>query len=228
MTGGVANAVRATVATRLEIGFADERADWCHAPAQFTAGELRIAGHPVMEDWEDGYMATLAEIAGGHGGRILELGYGLGISSRHLRSNPAVTEYWVVECHPEVIERAVVEMKDDLASGRAHLISGFWEDAVPILGDGGFDGILFDTYPLTADEIHGNHFPFFPHARRLLANGGTFTYYSDEVEGLSQSHMEHLGIAGFGDIGWKVVEVNPPVNCEYWRHNTIVAPIVRL
>jgi guanidinoacetate N-methyltransferase len=220
------NSTNPTVASRLDIGFPD-RHQWCDAAAAFTDHDLWIAGHPVMQDWEDGYMATLAEIIGKRGGRVLEVGYGLGISARYLLSYPAVAEHWIIECHPDVIEHAMVDLKDEISAGRVHLLTGFWEEVVETIADNHFDGILFDTYPLTTDEIHRNHFPFFPEAKRLLCDHGTFTYYSDEADGLPDSHITRLKDAGFTRIDWISVDVNPPLNCEYWQANSITAPIVR-
>jgi guanidinoacetate N-methyltransferase len=110
------------------------------------------------------------------------------------------------------------------AVGRVTPIGGFWQDVVPRLADGEFDGILFDTYPLSADEIHANHFPFFEHAHRLLRPGGVLTYYSDEVSCLSPEHLRALSNAGFSRIGYSVFDVTPPSDCRYWRSSTIVAP----
>ncbi len=36
--------------------------------AMFPDGNLSIAGHSVMEDWEDSYMPELAQIATSNGG----------------------------------------------------------------------------------------------------------------------------------------------------------------
>lgn len=180
-----------------------------------------------MQDWEDGYMATLAGVVGDRGGRTLEVGYGLGLSTRHILAKEAVEEHWIIECHPDVLSRALVDLKVELSAGRVHLIAGFWQDVVGSLADHRFDGILFDTYPLTEEEVHANHFPFFRDARRLLSSGGVFTYYSDEVEVLSDSHVAKLREAGFMDITWSTVSVLPPPDCEYWQAHSIVAPIVK-
>ena len=55
---------------------------------------------------------------------------------------------------------------------RVEPVLGFWQDVLPNFADASFDGILFDTYPLEAGEIHQNHYSFFVHARRLLKPGG--------------------------------------------------------
>lgn len=216
-----------TAESRRSIGFPEAKTDWCTSSAAYSEHNLVIAGHPVMQDWEEGYMAALAGIVGERGGRTLEIGYGLGLSTRHVLKMDAVEEHWIIECHPDVVSRALEDLRDELAVGRAHLVSGFWEDVVDEFADEHFDGILFDTYPLSEDEIHANHFPFFTHAHRLLRPGGVFTYYSDEESELSTSHLERLHRAGFFDIEWTTVRVQPPADCEYWQASTIVAPVVR-
>jgi guanidinoacetate N-methyltransferase len=110
-----------------------------------------------------------------------------------------------------------------------HLFTGFWQDVTPNLASGSLDGILFDTYPLTDEEIHSNHFWFFDEAFRLLKPGGILTYYSDEVNHFKANHFEKLQQAGFkaGDIGSEICSVTPPADCEYWQHDTILAPVVR-
>ena len=185
-----------TVESRREIGFPTGKAEWCDATASYTAHNLWIAGHPVMQDWEDGYMATLAEIVGGVGGRTLEIGYGLGLSARYLLKMDAVEEHWIIECHPDVIARANTDLRDEFSTGRVHLLAGFWQDVVGSLADHHFDGILFDTYPLTEEEVHANHFPFFADAHRLLRPGGVFTYYSDEAVELSGPHLRNFAPSG--------------------------------
>jgi guanidinoacetate N-methyltransferase len=216
-----------TVESRRHIGFPSGKAEWCEATASYTAHNLWILGHPVMQDWEDGYMATLAEIVGKVGGRTLEIGYGLGLSTRYLLKMDLVEEHWIIECHPDVIARAVTDLRDEFSSGRVHLLGGFWEDVVESFDDEQFDGILFDTYPLTEEEVHANHYPFFSEAYRLLKPGGVFTYYSDEATELSEAHVAKLHDAGFEDIDWITVPVSPPPDCEYWQEPSLVAPIVR-
>jgi guanidinoacetate N-methyltransferase len=218
--------IKDTVATRVEVGFSG-RENWCAAPAVFSEDTLRIAGHPVMETWETSYMHRLASIATSGGGQILEVGYGMGISAAALLASPDLTSYTAVECHPDVAAQALEQLRAEIATSRATVLVGFWEQVTPTLRSESFDGILFDTYPMTVDEVHRNHFRFFPEAHRLLRPGGVLTYYSDEEAGFSAEHLSALHAAGFHDLSTEVCRIAPPPGCEYWRADTIVAPIVR-
>lgn len=217
-----------TVQSRKNIGFPQKKELWNEVPAVFTEHELKIGGHPVMEDWETGYMDALAEIASSNGGAVLELGYGMGLSSAAIQSR-GVDAHYVIECHPDVIERCLTSFRPAIQASRMHILSGFWQDITPRLRSESFDGILFDTYPLNEEEIHGNHFWFFEEAFRLLKPGGVLTYYSDEATHFSPKHLQKLEDAGFSKdhIDSRICDVNPPADCEYWQAKTILAPIVR-
>jgi guanidinoacetate N-methyltransferase len=216
-----------TFKTRRDIGFPAQKTEWNTAKALYTEHTLRIAGHPVMEDWETGYMHMLADIATTNKGNVLEIGYGLGISARAIQTRSQ--KHYVIECHPDVITKGISDFSEEVATGKMNILSGFWEDVTPILKDAVFDGILFDSYPLDEEQIHANHFWFFEEAYRLLKPGGILTYYSDEATSFSAAHLEKLHAAGFRpeDIDFKICDVNPPKDCEYWQDKTILAPIVK-
>lgn len=213
--------------TRRKIGFPTELKKWASAPAKFSKHTLRINGHPVMEDWETGYMNKLAAIATRNGGRVLELGYGMGLSAKAIQSHHPGA-HWIIECNNDVIKKAEEDLSEQIDRGDVHIMPGFWEDVTPHLLDGRFDGILFDTYPLNAEQIHSNHFWFFKEAHRLLKPGGILTYYSDEISDFSPDHMAKLVDAGFStaNISSEICHVKPPADCEYWQADTILAPIV--
>jgi guanidinoacetate N-methyltransferase len=210
---------------RTQIGFPAIKEQWQFAVAHYSTSKLCIAGHPVMEDWEDGYMKVLAQIAARRKGRILEVGFGMGISARHIQDCQP-EEHVIIEANREVFGR--LEQFSRQATYSVRPVFGFWEDTVESFSDGCFDGILFDTYPLTDAEVHKNHFCFFAQAYRLLRPGGCLTYYSDEPQIISADHLSALEGAGFSrkGISYRMVRVNPPVNCQYWKFSTIVAPVV--
>jgi guanidinoacetate N-methyltransferase len=186
-----------------------KRGDWQQAPAVFSEHRLEILGQAVMEDWETPYMERLAAIATMNGGTVLEVGYGMGISAGFIQGHP-------IERH------IIIEANKDVAR-----LEGLWEDVIENVTDESVDGILFDSYPLSDDELYQNHFPFFSFAFRKL-RGGTFTYYSDEVRTFSRPHITRLLAAGFNreQITGQIVRVDPPSGCEYWKAKTILAPII--
>ncbi len=211
--------------TRVNIGFHSKR-EWKTAHAVFTKHVLKIFGHPVMEDWEVPYMKKLAEIATAQEGTVLEVGFGMGISARYIQKEK-ISKHIIIEANHEVAEHARAFAKH--AKNPVETIEGLWEEVIEQIPDESLDGILFDTYPLSKEEIHQNHFFFFEVAHRKLKTGGIFTYYSDEIDSFHPRHLQRLVDAGFNkaDISGDVVRVTPPTNCEYWKSNTILAPIVR-
>ena len=72
-----------------------------------------------------------------------------------------------------------------------------------------------------------NHFSFFKHAHRILKSGGVLTYYSDEIDNFSDEHLGELKKAGFKKNSGLTCSVSPPSDCQYWRSDTILAPIIR-
>ena len=95
-----------------QIGFPEEQADWKEAaptrdPHKDT---LHVLGHPVMSGWERPYMRALAEIATAKGGRVLELGFGLGLSASYIQ-----------EHHPD--EHVIIEMNHAIAETDRHALA---------------------------------------------------------------------------------------------------------
>ncbi len=213
--------------SRKELGFPKRKEDWSKHRAVFDGDKLKIAGHPVMESWESDYMKTLAGIATENGGDVLEVGYGMGIASSHIREASGLGVHTIIEFHPDVLAKCRKDLGKEIANGEVVLLEGFWEDVTKKLASESFMGILFDTYPLHEENIHQNHFDFFPDAFRLLKKGGVFTYYSDEAETYSEKHLGNLRSAGFENIEGMLCNVAPPRDCLYWNNETILAPIVR-
>lgn len=203
------------------------RARWLESAVHYSSDRLEIKGFQVMQRWEEDYMAALAGIATRNGGRVLEVGFGMGISASYIQRHEGVTSHVVIECHPDVVQHAARTLfPEQLAAGRMVLINAFWQDAVPLLQEASFDGILFDSIELDREPHLFNSFPFFRAAHRLLREGGIFTYFSDEATQLSQRHLDELRAAGFTRIDCEVCQVHPPADCRYWHDDTIAAPIV--
>jgi guanidinoacetate N-methyltransferase len=212
-----------TYQSRCDIGFLPDYHMWKDEQATFTNDELVIQGHPVMERWEDSYMKELADIAASQGGIVLEVGFGMGISAEYIQMHD-IENHMIIEANDDVF---VALMRFAKESARPITpLHGFWQEITSTIPDGTLSGILFDTYPLTKEEVHQNHFSFFHEAYRMLKKGGVLTYYSDEIDGFSEAHLSKLREAGFTNIQKKVCPVTPPAECQYWKSSTIVAPII--
>lgn len=203
-----------------------EKDDWLTAPAVFSEHKLEILGCAVMEDWESQYMKELAEIASVNGGTILEIGFGMGISGQFIQEHN-IKKHIIVEANEQVAVKARAFAKS--AAHETVVLEGLWQNVIDQIPDGSVDGVLFDAYPLTEEELYQSHFFFFGAAHCKLRGGGVLTYYSGEIETFGKVHTQKLIEAGFliDNIKGRIIEVNPPEDCEYWKAKTIMAPIIK-
>jgi guanidinoacetate N-methyltransferase len=182
-------------------------------------GGLLIGSEQVMQYWERPLMRQLAAFATRRGGRVLEVGFGLGISASYVME-AGCEEYCVVEAHPVIAERARQWGKAQPVPVR--VIEDFWQNAVGTIGR--FDGVLFDTFPMNAEERSRNHFPFLGQAPRLLNEGAYLTYYSDETRDFRPEHLR-LILENYSCVELAVVDgLKVPAECRYWSSDHMGLP----
>lgn len=193
----------------------------------FQKNKKKKIVNQIMQSWETPYMKQLASIVTSKGGSVLEIGFGMGISASLIQKSKKIKKHSIIECHPTMISSAKEKFNKEIKKGRVVLYEGFWEDIVKKLPNKSFDGILFDSCPLDKEVEFFQFYPFFQEAYRLLKNDGIFTYFSDEALIISKEHQLALKKAGFNSIDFGICKVKPPKNCIYWKHKTIVTPIIR-
>jgi len=218
----------------------EQRERWRAAKAHYGplpgGGQgLSILGKPVMESWEAPYMAALAAVACGNGGRVLEVGFGLGISAACVDSHPAVEEHVIVEANEEVLGQAALWA--DGTKRPTTVYGGFWQELVKEFDDGSFSGVLFDAFPLDAEEAAGDGEvgAFFVEAARLLQPRGCFAFYFDVggswiecVTAFRRETVPKLLQAGFSRVDEDQVECKPREGCVYfWKDRFLVPCAIR-
>lgn len=190
---------------------------WAAAAAEYTEDELIIADQQVMQAWEAKLMKVMAKIAARSHGDVLEVGFGMGLSANYIQEH-GVASHTIIELNHAVMARAQ-EWRSVLPSADIRIIHGDWRDVVGALG--GFDAVLFDSYPISDVEFSSlvqTPFPadFFVAASKLLRPNGVFTYYTNEIDSLSRWHQRHL-LESFQSFTVQVVgDLNPPADCHYW------------
>ena len=192
---------------------------WKNQPVNFTPLGLDVGTEQVMQYWERPLMRQLARYATRRGGRVLEIGFGLGISADYIMEF-GCEAYWVVEPHPAIAARA----RD---WGRRQtvpitVVEDFWQNAIDALGK--FDGILFDTYPVDSDAAANSYRSFLPVGHKVLCADGYLTYFSEETRAFSPAHLA-LILDHFNSVEFAVVEdLQVPPDCRYWKHDHMVVP----
>ncbi len=201
--------------------------DWQRAAAHLDEQELVIQDQQVMQAWERPLMRAMAQSVTRTGGDILEVGFGMGISASMILES-GVRSYTVIECNDAVID-AFEGWRHRYPEKNVRLIRGRWQDVRDQLDH--YDGILFDTYPLSQQEYERNETngraythagEFFPLAAELLRPGGLFSYFSCEIDTLSRGHQRLL-LQHFDSFQVSLqTDLKPPTNCQYWWSESMV------
>lgn len=199
--------------------------DWAGSQARYDDAQLIIDGQQVMQDWERPYMEAMANVVTETHGDVLEIGFGMGISASYIQAL-GVRSYTVIECNDDVMQR-FEQWRARYVGRDIRLVPGKWQDVIDSLGS--FDGIFFDTYPLSEEEFEqyvirdatfGQH--FFAAAARHLRAGGILTYYSNEIDSVSRRHQRAL-FEHFSSVCFSVCRpLFPPSDCNYWWADSMV------
>ncbi|PWU15542.1 MAG: hypothetical protein C5B49_11675 [Bdellovibrio sp.] len=230
----------ATLTSREELLAHDKTATWREAKAKFVrngAGEeeLYIEGLQVMSEFEAPYMREIAREVTIHGGKILNVGFGLGIIDREieaLRDVTDISEHHIIELNDEVADRAESWRKQQRYPERIFIHRGHWQDVVRELARAGilFDGVAYDAFPLKKADLHRDFIPFFEtimDIRIVRPVTGVISFYLDSTDGLGRRFKEFASSLGVHDFQERVIPISLPAEeTQYWRQPFFITPVL--
>lgn len=128
---------------------------------------LDSQGRAIMMEWERDIMKESAEVICQNGGRVLNIGFGMGIIDSYIQSH-RIDSHWIVEAHSDVISKMAAD--GWLDKDNVTVVPKRWQDALRSLPK--FDGIYFDTW-----NDSGLRELLVPKLPSLLKLGGVFSYW---------------------------------------------------
>lgn len=166
----------------------------------------------IMSDSETQIMKRSAEIVAYSGGKILNIGFGMGIIDGFIRDLKPKS-HDIIEAHPGIVQYA-----HDLGfSETAQIHHGDWRDVIEEFKEQGikFDGIYFDTIIL--DNGVNEWEDFVKEFDSILNKGGTFSYFNNVAASQSPTLPQMIINQGY-DMYYEVIENNDP-NAELFPGN---------
>lgn len=194
--------------------------------------QAKLTDQEIMEDWQIPLMQGMADVVCATKGDILEIGFGRGISSDMIQAHN-VKSHTIVECNETIINDYFNDWKSKFPKSEINMVKGLWQDTIDNLDL--FDGIFFHTYPLNEEEYmmyvqesitFAEH--FFPFAAKHLNTGGSFTYFSNEIDSLSREHQRLL-LQHFSSFSVQTVALNMPEDVKdiWWANSIVVVKAVK-
>lgn len=187
---------------------------------------LKILDHEVMSTYQLPYMKKLAEIATRKGGNILSVGYGLGLLDteiENLRKNRKIESHTVIELNHHIAEQA--RKKENI-----QVLEGDWYNIIEDFRGTQFDGIVYDGYPLTLQEVHRDGIIFIERivSRNLLKEKGILTFYVDAPNQFGKQFTAYLKNLGFQVIDFEKIPIKAPKrNRQIWKYDHFLAPVLQ-
>ena len=196
-------------------------ADWRTDRPALRNGSLRIMGEEVVHARERGAQQTLSEALLSFTpvtGRLLEIGFGLGMANEKLADPSTVLDYRLVEGNVHLAADAMSRLS--VHSQQPKVIYDLWENYVVDLPNASLDAIFFDPYVFDfqmgysgatwkmrfAKALEDGH----GHLERILRVGGCFAFLNFEPAAGAAWVYERL--AGV----WSLRLADPSYDPETW------------
>ena len=182
-----------------------------------------------MMEWERPIMEQAAQVITRNGGRVLNVGFGMGIIDTEIEKYP-ITEHWIIEPHLDVYTK----MLNDGWHLKPHvtILYGDWQYYMKFLPE--FDGIYIDTWD---EQI----WDFLKNTPNMLKKGGVLSFFNNprgDEKGLHMSQEEYDILSPICQIDFETIELNhidgpdkQTANGGFYWHpdwKTCYCPIVKL
>lgn len=200
--------------THLSLAFGYVRkTDFAAAPLDVADDDkLIIAGEIVMHSDEDDYMRELARVAAGGGGdrRILEVGFGMGISGSYIQEFGCKLHVFI-EANVEVLKRGMAWAKTPKARSPVKFIEGFSGEVLPRLEAESFEGIFVDPFPSLFHDGSMKEY------RRLLRPGGTLAFFLETPTPDDEVSTKRQVLDPVNDIMREAGWTDEEIGIENWK-----------
>tara|TARA_Y100000593_G_scaffold18110_1_gene36204 strand:+ start:971 stop:1585 length:615 start_codon:yes stop_codon:yes gene_type:complete len=181
--------------------------------------------HQVMMEWEKPYMeACIDELK--PQGDVLEIGFGMGYSATRIQHYKPKS-HTIIEMDPLVIKRLKKWSKN---YDNIIIIEGTWQEKLNGLGK--FDEIFFDDYPLEQPKnifekklIYERFFMFLDIC--LYSHTNSNAKFSAYIHDPENNFKKRMGENKMIEYYEKNIDIDVPDNCDYYRDNKGIIPIIR-
>lgn len=143
----------------------------------------------VMGRWETPLMQEHSNLCTHNHGDILEIGFGLGISSSQIQLT-GVRSHTIVEIHPEIAQKAREWATD---KPNTTILEGDWYDLRNIIIQKQYDGIFFDPHMDPNRRLFRAEV-----ADKSMKEGGIFTWFK----------YEELDYFNYGNVSYTELNVS--------------------
>lgn len=150
---------------------------YINSPVSYKEDKLTSEhfSYPIMGQHETPIMEESAKIVCQNGGRILNVGFGMGIIDSFIKTHH-IQEHHIVDAHPDVIKKA-----REMGFGEDEILyESDWRDLIPQWNDKNFrfDGIYFDT--MLSDWKERPEWSDFSYiVDSILKEGGIFSFFNN-------------------------------------------------
>tara|TARA_R110000824_G_scaffold40100_2_gene120483 strand:- start:1570 stop:2244 length:675 start_codon:yes stop_codon:yes gene_type:complete len=198
---------------------------------------LRDGEYQVMMEWEKPYMKACIDELSPTNKDVLEIGFGCGYSAEQIQKY-SPRSHTIIECHSGVINYGQFEKGFHPTLGKysnVKWVEGTWQETLHNLGH--FDVLFFDDYPLLPEsqnitEIRLSQQRLFMFLDICLdwhmKPGSQLSAYISSPE-ITQASSWKNQIVNNPKIIYteKIIEVSVPENCDYFKGNKAVIPIIQ-